>query len=697
MLVLWAAASGINALSRWYIHSDRRLGRRRQTPRARTGQRADHRRQGRQGRRLPRRARGDQDAAAHLRHRHPGRCVRGGARPGLRADRRRVLVHAGADTAKAAVSNYLSVPFERYVAVPYDAYQNGAAARSRWPGSRSRCSPPTSRPRTCKVLGATVDAIPSKDVAFVPLPVRPITVGGPALLPAAAPAGRGDPQVLVGREGRAREPHAGDRRERSRHRPASRGPRPSCSSPPGYQVVDTKNAPSFGYEADAHPAVSWLGRERGARPRAAQGRRREEGRRRPGPRGHHRDHRQGLRAAQVRAHGKEARGAPATTRCVAAEAALDKKAEDVVILDVGAASRHHRLLRHLHRRQRPAGQGHRRRGRGAPQGRRPARPSAARASASASGSSSTSATWSSTCSSPRRVSSTGSRSCGATWSASSCPTGGRRRSAADRRRAEADGSGERDAPSDRTRLLARALVRRRAGRDRRRLGAHLHDGEGRGRPAIPSSRSWAGGSRIATRRVRRALPASAARVRPAHAARWASSAGRVPHGRVRRPDPRAPLMRRNAASRAGFITGMFVVITPVLQARRPAAAAAVADGRRRRRPRRWGSGCSPPTAPAGWSLADTLVLVGAFGFSAQLIVIVGLGRAARRRSADARASSSSAPSPAWPSPRSRAGIAAPDGHRALVRAPAHRRRGLRGRLPRPDRRAQAPLADAAWR
>jgi len=80
------------------------------------------------------------------------------------------------------------------------------------------------------------------------------------------------------------------------------------------------------------------------------------------------------------------------------------------------------------------------------------------------------------------------------------------------------------------------------------------------------------------------------------------------------------IMTHNASSRAGFITGMFVVITPVLQVfvmRRPPRAltlVGVVMGT-------VGLWLLAADGSVGWSVADTLVLSCAFTYSLQLIVI----------------------------------------------------------------------------
>lgn len=80
------------------------------------------------------------------------------------------------------------------------------------------------------------------------------------------------------------------------------------------------------------------------------------------------------------------------------------------------------------------------------------------------------------------------------------------------------------------------------------------------------------------------------------------------------------IMTGNASSRSGFITGMFVVITPVLQVLvmkhtpKPSTVFGVVLGTA-------GLWLLSADGPAGWTLADTLVLACAFAYAAQLIVI----------------------------------------------------------------------------
>jgi hypothetical protein len=229
-LVLWGVATGINALSRWYIHST-------------AGSVADARR-----REL---ARNNVLIIG----------LKGGKAGGFLAARvettppRRIFGIAIPDGAFVEVpgqgferigDSYLSVPFARYVAVPYDAYQN--ALRSQSLAGITKQVLATDIPlQDLKVLGATADSIPSKDVAFVALPVRPITVGDQRYL---QPQRQQVAEILkswwgvdVGPESRTRvivQNGAGS--------PGLAGAAAKALIAAGYQVVDTKNAPSFGYK-----------------------------------------------------------------------------------------------------------------------------------------------------------------------------------------------------------------------------------------------------------------------------------------------------------------------------------------------------------------------------------------------------------------------------------------------------------------
>lgn len=83
---------------------------------------------------------------------------------------------AGPDVSMAAISNYLTVPFERYVVVSKDVYQ-GALTDQTMKGLMGQVTatdlPAAERAR----LGTFMDKVGTEQVALVPLPVKPINLG----------------------------------------------------------------------------------------------------------------------------------------------------------------------------------------------------------------------------------------------------------------------------------------------------------------------------------------------------------------------------------------------------------------------------------------------------------------------------------------------------------------------------------------
>jgi hypothetical protein len=82
----------------------------------------------------------------------------------------------GAETAKAAVSNYLSVPFQRYVAVPDAAYQKAISTQS-VVGLASEVTSTDLTAGDLAALRSALQTVPTRDVALAPLPVKPVAVG----------------------------------------------------------------------------------------------------------------------------------------------------------------------------------------------------------------------------------------------------------------------------------------------------------------------------------------------------------------------------------------------------------------------------------------------------------------------------------------------------------------------------------------
>ncbi len=84
--------------------------------------------------------------------------------------------HGGAEVSKDAVSNFLMVPFERYVAVDEEVFQRMVTSQDvKELMSRSLASDLTAAEK--KDLAAFFAKVPTKDVWIVPMPVKPIAVG----------------------------------------------------------------------------------------------------------------------------------------------------------------------------------------------------------------------------------------------------------------------------------------------------------------------------------------------------------------------------------------------------------------------------------------------------------------------------------------------------------------------------------------
>lgn len=83
---------------------------------------------------------------------------------------------AGPRVSMAAISNYLSVPFERYLVVTRDEYQQALTDQS-LQGVAGQASDSSLDAEERGQLGKLLDGIPTDRVALVPLPVKPITLG----------------------------------------------------------------------------------------------------------------------------------------------------------------------------------------------------------------------------------------------------------------------------------------------------------------------------------------------------------------------------------------------------------------------------------------------------------------------------------------------------------------------------------------
>jgi hypothetical protein len=82
----------------------------------------------------------------------------------------------GADVSAAAITNFFTVPFTRYAVIPESSYQNTLTAQS-LAGVLDGASQTNLTDEEAERFGAAFAAIPSGNVALVPLPVKPVNVG----------------------------------------------------------------------------------------------------------------------------------------------------------------------------------------------------------------------------------------------------------------------------------------------------------------------------------------------------------------------------------------------------------------------------------------------------------------------------------------------------------------------------------------
>lgn len=83
---------------------------------------------------------------------------------------------AGPRVSMAAIANYLSVPFERYLVVTREVYQQALSAQS-LKGVVGQASDSSLDAQEREDLGKLLDGIGTDRVALVPLPVKPISLG----------------------------------------------------------------------------------------------------------------------------------------------------------------------------------------------------------------------------------------------------------------------------------------------------------------------------------------------------------------------------------------------------------------------------------------------------------------------------------------------------------------------------------------
>ena len=167
--------------------------------------------------------------------------------PGQGFERIGEAYQAGADVALSAVSNYLTVPFKNYVVVPKSAY-SAALREMSVDGVVAATTKSNLNAAELKELGTTLGRIDQKNVALVPMPVKPIKLGDQTYF---------EPQrkeiadllrqwwgVDASREVNAVRVIVYN----GVGKPGAAGEAAQQLIRGGFRVVDTKNADSFNYE-----------------------------------------------------------------------------------------------------------------------------------------------------------------------------------------------------------------------------------------------------------------------------------------------------------------------------------------------------------------------------------------------------------------------------------------------------------------
>ncbi len=83
---------------------------------------------------------------------------------------------AGPETALSTVSNFFTVPFESYVVVPAQAYRDALTAQQ-VSGLSGASLDSNLTPNELEALDTALGSVAQKDVALVPMPVKPIKLG----------------------------------------------------------------------------------------------------------------------------------------------------------------------------------------------------------------------------------------------------------------------------------------------------------------------------------------------------------------------------------------------------------------------------------------------------------------------------------------------------------------------------------------
>lgn len=173
--------------------------------------------------------------------------------PGLGFERIGQAWSVGPDTALATVSNFFSVPFRSYVAVPVEVYRD-ALPGQRVSGLVGASLQTNLSAAELAAIERSLASVPQKNVALVPMPVKPIKLGDQTYFEP-----QRDEIADVLKQWWGVDPEQGEQVTRvivynGSGVPGIAGKAAQQLIRAGFRVVDTKNADSFDY-AKTHVIV----------------------------------------------------------------------------------------------------------------------------------------------------------------------------------------------------------------------------------------------------------------------------------------------------------------------------------------------------------------------------------------------------------------------------------------------------------
>lgn len=167
--------------------------------------------------------------------------------PGMGFERIGAAYEDSPQTALMTISNFFTVPFEAYVAVPADAYRDALTAQ-RVSGLVGTSVSTNLAATELKTLEKRMSAVPQKNVALVPMPVKPLKLGKQTYFEP-----QRDEIADLLKQWWGIDPNQGEQTTRvivynGAGVPGIAGQAAQQLIRAGFRVIDTKNAETFDYK-----------------------------------------------------------------------------------------------------------------------------------------------------------------------------------------------------------------------------------------------------------------------------------------------------------------------------------------------------------------------------------------------------------------------------------------------------------------